>query len=187
MNLASTGVDGGILDFVIDNRNGFATSLAHGLSWLGSTATLTVVAVVAGFVFAAFSQRRAAAMVWLGSLSAYFLMILLKGWIDRDRPPAPDRLAQVAHQSMPSGHAMMSAVVFGLIAVGLYRASAWIREHPDVLLAAPILSAAIGLSRVYLGVHWLTDVVVGWVIGAVWVGLVATAARVIRRTQATIA
>lgn len=166
-----------VLDFVVDNRSGLWTSLSHALSWVGSTLTLTLVVVVASAVFAGYRQWRIAAMVLLGSWSAYFLMLLLKGWINRDRPPADDRLTHVAYQSMPSGHAMMSAVVFGLIAVGLFRSSAWIREHPNVLLVAPLLSFAIGLSRVYLGVHWMSDVLAGWVIGAVWIAIVATIAR----------
>ncbi len=181
--MTATPVDVGVLDFVVDNRSGFATSLSHGLSWLGSTPTLTVIAIVAGVLFGAARQWRSAAMVLFGSGGAYVVMLVLKRWINRDRPPAVDRLAHAAYQSMPSGHAMMSAVVFGLVAVGLFRASAWIRAHPDVLLLAPMASIAIGLSRVYLGVHWMTDVVVGWVIGAVWIVLVAALARMGRASQ----
>ena len=172
-------VDHEVLEFVVDNRSGFWTSVAHGLSWVGSTLTLTLIVITAAAVFALFRHWRSAAMVLLGSLTAYLVMIGLKGAIDRDRPPSADRLTHVAYQSMPSGHAMMSAVVFGLIAVGLFRASAWIRAHPDVLLVAPLLAVAIGLSRVYLGVHWMSDVVVGWVFGALWIALVATLARVV--------
>ncbi|GAA3030388.1 hypothetical protein GCM10010528_09770 [Gordonia defluvii] len=177
-------VDTGVLGFVVDNRSGFWTALAYGLSWLGSTATLTVVTIAASAAFAVFRQWRSSAMILAGSWSAYVVMIVLKRAFDRDRPPAGDRLAHAAYQSMPSGHAMMSAVVFGLIAVALFRGSAWIREHPDVLLAAPVLSLAIGLSRVYLGVHWMTDVVAGWVLGALWITVVATVARLRHRRAA---
>lgn len=184
---SSTPFDTGVLDFVVDNRTGFWTTLCEGLSWLGSTVTLTVIAVVAGALFAAFRLWRSALMVWLGSVTGYWLMIVLKGGIGRDRPPEEIRLVHAAYQSLPSGHAMMSAIVLGLIAVGLFRSSAWIREHPDVLLVAPFLSFAIGLSRVYLGVHWMTDVLAGWVIGAVWIAVVATVARLVARPRTTVA
>lgn len=174
---SSTPFDAGVLDFVVGHRTGFLTTVCEGLSQLGSTMTLTVIVVVAGALFAACRLWRSAAMVWLGSVTGYWLMIVLKGAIARDRPPEELRLVHAAHHSMPSGHAMMSAIVFGLIAVGLFRSSAWIREHPDVLLVAPVMSFLIGLSRVYLGVHWLTDVLVGWAIGAVWIAVVATIAR----------
>ncbi len=174
---SSTPVDAGVLDFIVGHRSGALTSLCEGLSWLGSTMTLTVIVIVAGAVFAAFRLWRSAVMVWLGSVTGYWLMVVLKGAIARDRPPEEYRLVHAAYHSMPSGHAMMSAIVFGLIAVGLFRSSAWIREHPDVLLVAPVLSLLIGLSRVYLGVHWLTDVLAGWAIGAVWLAVVASVAR----------
>ncbi|GAB10360.1 hypothetical protein GOARA_056_01080 [Gordonia araii NBRC 100433] len=180
--------DAEVLDFVVDNRTGFWTSVSHVFSWIGSTGTLTAVVIIASLLFAAYRQWRSAAMVLLGSATAYWLMATLKSSIDRDRPPVEDRLAHAAFQSMPSGHAMMSAIVFGLIAVGLFRASSWIRDHPDVLLVAPILSIAIGLSRIYLGVHWMTDVVVGWTLGAIWIAIVAAIARIgMPRSRVTVA
>ncbi|MFT3899166.1 MAG: phosphatase PAP2 family protein [Gordonia sp. (in: high G+C Gram-positive bacteria)] len=181
-------IDNGMLHLVIGGRSGFWTSVSNALSWLGSTTVLTVIVVIATVIFLAFRQWRTTLMLLLGSISAYWLMRVLKHLFDRDRPPVEDRLAHAAFQSMPSGHAMMSTIVFGLIAVGLYRSSTWIRQHPDVLMLAPILTGAIGLSRVYLGVHWMTDVVVGWLFGVLWVALFAGLASVgADRTRATAA
>lgn len=172
MILAEPPIDRGMLDLAVDIRSGFWTSVAEALSWLGSISVLTVIVIAASAVFAAFGRWRSAAAVLFGSWSAYWLMIGLKALFDRDRPPVSARLIHASHQSMPSGHAMMSLVVFGLIAACLYRSSGWIRQHPDILMLAPVLSLAIGVSRVYLGVHWFTDVVIGWVLGAAWVALV---------------
>ncbi|MFT4200369.1 phosphatase PAP2 family protein [Gordonia sp. (in: high G+C Gram-positive bacteria)] len=174
--LATPPIDIGVLDLAVGSRSGFWTSVAESLSWLGSTKVLTVIVVVAAVAFAAFRQWRSAAMVLFGSWIAYWLMLLLKRVIDRDRPPVGERLAHAAYQSMPSGHAMMSTIVFCLIAVALYRSSERIRRHPDILMLAPILAAAIGVSRLYLGVHWTTDVVVGWLLGAIWVTIAAAVA-----------
>ena len=80
-------VDTGVLGFVVDNRSGFWTALAYGLSWLGSTATLTVVTIAASAAFAVFRQWRSSAMILAGSWSAYVVMIVLKRAFDRDRPP----------------------------------------------------------------------------------------------------
>jgi undecaprenyl-diphosphatase len=82
-------------------------------------------------------------------------------------------MVELSSYSFPSGHAMTSTVVFGFIAVSAYWCSAWVRLHPWVLVAAPVLAIAIGVSRVYLGAHWMTDVLAGWAFGSVYVALAA--------------
>ena len=106
---SSTPFDAGVLDFVVGHRTRFLTSLCESLSWLGSTMTLTVIVIVAGALFAAFRLWRSALMVWLGSVTGYWLMVVLKNTIARDRPhnradKAAARLASAAHeQRSPRG------------------------------------------------------------------------------------
>ena len=98
-------------------------------------------------------------------------MFLLKQLFGRERPPLADRLIDVDSLSFPSGHAMMSTAIYGLTAAICYRLYAWVRENPLILLIAPALVLVIGMSRVYLGVHWASDVIFGWVLGLLWLGV----------------
>ncbi|MGV9711091.1 phosphatase PAP2 family protein [Gordonia sp. NPDC003424] len=167
--MSAVGIDRDITNRVVSARTEWGETLAHAMTVTGNTLALTV-AVMAVTVF--LMVRRAfpeAAMVGFGALLGYLLMIALKGLFGRSRPPVHDRLLDIDTYSFPSGHAMMSMIVFGLFAVAAYRLSEWVRAHPWILLIAPLWSIAIGCTRVYLGVHWMTDVVAGWLIGALWV------------------
>jgi undecaprenyl-diphosphatase len=163
------GPDRSVWTWTVENRTEAWTRAMKMVTTLGDTVTLTIVAVLATAAFCVLRQPRLAVLVGAGSLIGYGLMVGLKHLIGRDRPPSGDRLLQIETFSMPSGHAMMSTVVYGLMAVAGYQGTRWVRTHRWVLAAAPILAVAIGWSRVYLGVHWMTDVIAGWVIGVLYV------------------
>ena len=114
-------------------------------------------------------HRVDAVFVGAGVLFGYGLMQALKYSFARDRPPVEDRLLNIDTFSFPSGHAMMTMVVFGLFAVAAFRSSPWVRAHRWILVIAPVLSILVGLTRIQLAVHWATDVVAGWLFGAIWV------------------
>ncbi|MFW0795934.1 phosphatase PAP2 family protein [Gordonia sp. CPCC 205515] len=165
--------DRAVTDRVVAGRTELGETIAHAITVTGNTVVLTV-AVVAVTVF--LLVRRAypeAVLVSVGSLLGLFLMVGLKNIFGRSRPPVHDRLIDIDTYSFPSGHAMMSMIVFGLFAVAAYRLSNWVRGHPWVLAIAPLWSIAIGCTRVYLGVHWTTDVLAGWIVGALWVAVCA--------------
>jgi undecaprenyl-diphosphatase len=96
------------------------------------------------------------------------LSTLLKLGFDRPRPDLVAHLVDVRTLSFPSGHAMLSAVTYLTIGVLVARVSPKRRIKVYVTAVALVLTLAIGLSRVYLGVHWPTDVLAGWSIGAAW-------------------
>jgi undecaprenyl-diphosphatase len=101
----------------------------------------------------------------------------LKQWIARPRPELVPHLAQVTDPSFPSGHAMVSAAVYLTLALmlaeGIER-DGWQGRAGRVAVVGffSLLVVLIGMSRVYLGVHWPSDVLAGWCFGTVWALLV---------------
>lgn len=96
--------------------------------------------------------------------------ILLNFWLKdifaRDRPELWERIIDVGFYSFPSGHAMISLVIYGFI--GYWLASNFKSWRIPIISFTVLLIAAIGLSRLYLGVHWPTDVIAGYAAGIVW-------------------
>ncbi len=135
---------------------------------LGSFGVLTIItlAVVGWLVIS--GKRRTAAFVLVAVVGGVLSSHLLKMGFDRTRPDLVPHLVAVFTSSFPSGHAMMSAVVY--LTLGNLVA----RSQPSVAIKIYIVSLAwcltliVGLSRVYLGVHWPSDVLAGWTVGACW-------------------
>jgi undecaprenyl-diphosphatase len=86
----------------------------------------------------------------------------------RPRPDLVPHGAEVFTASFPSGHSMMSAVVYLTLGALLARTQADPAVKTYVLVMAVVLTVLVGASRVYLGVHWPTDVLAGWALGGVW-------------------
>ena len=102
---------------------------------------------------------------------------LLKDVFQRPRPEIVPHVAYAANASFPSGHSMMSALTYLTLAALLARSQERKRLKAYFLLLAALLTFMVGISRVYLGVHWPTDVLAGWMAGAVWAMLCWLAAR----------
>ncbi|HEY7716867.1 MAG TPA: phosphatase PAP2 family protein [Candidatus Binatia bacterium] len=159
-------------------RNPMDVSDPIGPSWLelvflditslgGATVLTLMTAAVIGFLLV--DEKRAAAMlVFTSVVGGAVLSILLKLMVDRARPDLVPHLAEVHTASFPSGHAMLSAVVYLTLGALLSRVEGPARVKIYILTIAIFLTLVIGLSRVYLGVHWPTDVLAGWCAGAVW-------------------
>ena len=138
------------------------------LTALGSPAVLafTVVAVWGGLMLA---RQRGMAWLALGSaVGGQALALSLKAVFSRDRPDAAFHATVAAGHSFPSSHAMMSAVVFLTLAALVARLTPRTALRAYALGMAALLSGAVGVSRVYLGVHWASDVAAGWAGGAAW-------------------
>lgn len=175
--MTSMTIDREITDWVVERRTGLGDVVVPVISHLGSTLVLTAV-TVAVTVFVLLRGRRAdAVMMGAGALTGLGLMIGLKNFFGRQRPPDVTKLVAIDSFSFPSGHSMMSAVVYGLAAFALVPASAWLRAHRGALWLVPVLVAVIGATRVYLGVHWTTDVIAGWMLGTLWVLVCVLTAR----------
>ena len=102
--------------------------------------------------------------VWFGWLISH----VLKQFYDRPRPDLVDHLDTVHTASFPSGHAMMSTVIYLTLAALVVRFFDDIRVRIYVICVAVFISGLVGVSRIYLGVHWPSDVIAGWALGAAW-------------------
>ncbi|RAI39184.1 phosphatase PAP2 family protein [Rhodoplanes roseus] len=138
------------------------------LTALGSVTVLTLLtALVLGYLVID-GKRAAAAFVLVSVAGGALLVDGLKLVIARPRPDLVAHLVDVSTYSFPSGHATASAVTFLTLGVLLARVQARRRVKAYVIGVAVILTLVIGASRVYLGVHWPSDVLAGWCLGAAW-------------------
>lgn len=133
----------------------------------GGTVLTLVVVLVAGFLLA---QRLwlTATMLVLASWTGGRVVALVKHVVDRARPDLVDHLVPVSNASFPSGHAAASAVVYLTLAALAAQVVRQRAARRFLFAAAVLLTGAIGASRVYLGVHWPSDVLAGWCFGTLW-------------------
>jgi undecaprenyl-diphosphatase len=132
-------------------------------SFLGSFPIAATV-VVAAAIWQLRRHDRPGALLIVGvSLTAELCNLALKETFQRTRPSLFQEIATLHSYSFPSGHAMGSAAVYGALAVSVARSVPRWRKPAFAIASALIL--LIGLSRIYLGVHWLTDVLAGWAAG----------------------
>jgi undecaprenyl-diphosphatase len=138
------------------------------LTALGGVAVLTL-ATLTAFTFLMLTGKRHAAWLVLGAvLGGVIVSQGLKVAFARPRPELAPYGAPVFTQSFPSGHAMMSAIVYLTIAALLARTQAMARVKAFMFVIAAAVAILVGVSRVYLGVHWPTDVLAGWAAGCAW-------------------
>jgi len=152
------------------------------LTSLGSAAILGLMTtVVVGFLLIRRTYH-AVGLVLTATLGGLLLSLLLKGYFSRPRPDMVPRLAKVYTSSFPSGHSMLSAVIYLTLGALLSR----LVERPAlkvyVLTVAMLLALLVGFSRVYLGVHYPSDVLAGWSVGLAWAILCWLVARRLQRT-----
>ena len=135
---------------------------------LGSTGVLTLMAlVITGFL--AMTRKGYAALFVLGSVAGGALISQATKWAyARPRPDLVPHGTEVFTASFPSGHSMMAAVVYLTLGALLARTQSGRRVKTYVLAVAVLLTVLVGASRVYLGVHWPTDVLAGWALGGMW-------------------
>lgn len=139
----------------------------------------------ASVLFLVYIRRRAEAAWLAGSiLGASILNASLKSMLHRPRPELVPHLAMVSNASFPSGHAMISAAIY--LTIGAMMAETQPRRSARIFLMsfAGLLVLLIGISRIYLGVHWPSDVLAGWCLGSVWALVVFAANRTLRVSHA---
>jgi len=138
------------------------------LTALGSNTTVLLVTLAAAGFLAMAGKRGTALLVLVSAGGGTLLNNLLKLLFSRPRPDLVAHSVEVQTTSFPSGHAMLSAIVYLTIGALLARTQKNARMKAYILALSAAISALIGTSRVYLGVHWPTDVLAGWLAGGAW-------------------
>lgn len=154
---------------------------ARDVTGLGGIGILTFVTLASAGFLVLQGKANLARYVLVAVGSGMLLSVLLKAGFDRPRPDLVPHGQVVYTSSFPSGHSMMAAVAYltlGALLAGA-QTSAVLRAY--LLGLAVLLTVAIGVSRVYLGVHWPTDVLGGWTAGGAWALACYSVARYLRR------
>jgi undecaprenyl-diphosphatase len=148
---------------------------------LGGATVLTLVTLgVCGFL-ALVRHFRSLLLVLGSTVSGAVLNSVLKAFFARPRPTVVPHLTEAGAPSFPSGHAMLSAIVYLTLGALLAQLTErrWVKAY--VLGVAVMLTFLVGLTRVFLGVHYLTDVLGGWMAGLAWAVFTALLARAAKR------
>ncbi len=159
-------------------------AMARDLTALGGAAVITLITACA-MGFLALRRKWGALCLVVASIAGGSVVSrLLKSFFDRERPDASFRLVEVSSQSFPSGHSFLAAATYFTLAALLARTTADRRIKAYFLGNAALLALLIGATRVYLGVHYPTDVLAGWCVGLAWAVLCSLVARWLQKTGA---
>jgi undecaprenyl-diphosphatase len=142
--------------------------IVRDLTALGGAVTLGMLTIAVCGYFWLQHRHRMALFVVLAMAGGSLFNGLLKGFFERPRPDLVPHATAAAMSSFPSGHAMMSTVAYLTLGALLAHASNRTRIKLYILGWSLLLTILVGVSRVYLGVHWPTDIIAGWIAGGVW-------------------
>ena len=142
--------------------------VAADVTALGGGVILTIVVLLATGLLAVQRLWLSAAATLAASISGGLVVSLVKTEVARPRPDLVEHLVQVSNMSFPSGHSANSAIVYLTLAGLASQVTVSAAARRYILVMAIIMVGAIGCSRVYLGVHWPSDVLAGWSFGTLW-------------------
>jgi undecaprenyl-diphosphatase len=155
-------------DLALPVAPSWVTHAMRDITALGGVTVLTLMTVLTvAYLFLA-RQRAIAVFMFLSIAGGWLVSSALKLGVARPRPEIVPHLVEVHDLSFPSGHAMLSAVTYLTLAALLSRAEQYRSTRIFMIATGMFLTFIIGLSRLYLGVHYPTDVLGGWCAGAVW-------------------
>jgi membrane-associated phospholipid phosphatase len=168
--------------FFVGDRATWSTVVMRAVTDLGSSALLIPVAVGAGLLWHRRTRSWRPLSLLVGAYAgAWVLQRAIKLLTQVPRPPAADAVGVFGGYAFPSGHATDAAAVYGMLGVLLAAAFTRRRAKAATWTVVVVVVGLVGLSRNYLGGHWLTDVLAGFAVGAAW----STALLVATRGRAT--
>jgi undecaprenyl-diphosphatase len=167
------GLDSSILTAVVKIRRPWLTSVTVDVTALGSITLVTLISVAALCILLSLKDSFAAWQLLLNSLGAGVWTQITKNIIERTRPDDISHLVQVSGFSYPSGHSLASASLYLTIAILVARHLLTAQARVVLFSLAIAIISLVGMSRVYLGVHYASDVVRGVSLGIAWALLLA--------------
>ncbi|MEO6259484.1 MAG: phosphatase PAP2 family protein [Thermoanaerobaculia bacterium] len=176
-------VDTNIHDWAVTRRGGEATMFFVAMTILGGPVGLAVLLTSVAVLLAVKHRWRWLTYLAVTAVGGALLNLGLKQYFARSRPAVAEMLRRAHGYSFPSGHAMGSAVAFSALAYLAMRSARGWPVKAAILSLALTLTAAVALSRVYLGVHWLSDVGAGVTAGLVWASSTTIAYETLRRIR----
>jgi membrane-associated phospholipid phosphatase len=174
------GLDQPVLDAAVSTRSTTLDQVVTRFTDLGGTVGMPVIALVVVTVLAV--RRRSwlpVVLMGIAAAGSVLLTVLGKDLAARARPPVALAVPPLeTSPSFPSGHTLNATVVLGVSAYLVMLGRKHLRSRVLVASVVVVFVLAMGLSRVWLGHHWLTDVIAGWLVGLAWLATVVTAHRV---------
>jgi undecaprenyl-diphosphatase len=155
-------------------RSPLMTEIMIEITTIGSGVPLILMVAFAALLLWLTRHRWSFALLVLGSLGGTLVNRILKNTFDRERPTVVDAVEQVTSLSFPSGHATSSFIVYGVLAYIVSRLAPQRSVRIAIWSAAVAMIVLVGFSRMYLGVHYPTDVVGGFLVGLAWVMVLAS-------------
>jgi len=144
------------------------TEIARDITALGSVSVLALMTLAAAGYLLVRGQYRSMWFTIIATVSGAILSTVLKASFQRERPSIVPHLTETMTSSFPSGHSMLSAMVYLTLGTLLMRLTRNRRAKMYILMIAVTLAVMVGLTRIYLGVHYPTDVMAGWAAGLTW-------------------
>lgn len=168
-------VDQSVWSWFVAHRVPAMTWTMTKVSTIGNTVGMAVLALLGAIVLWRVRRRAEAAVVVIAAVGASVLVTGFKNLYGRARPPVAEQLTLQSNAALPSGHSLGSMVVLGVLAATVVI----LVRRPAVQVLAVLAAVAgivtVGVSRLYLGVHWMTDVLTGWLLGGAWLAICVTA------------
>jgi len=172
--------DNSVLRWFSAHRTPLLDEVALEITALGTGLVLLMLAAVASVFLWLTNHKWSVYVLLVGVVGGKLLNTLLKGIFERQRPSVVEWVTEVHSPSFPSGHAMSALVVYGSVAYLVGRLEPTRRLKYVTWIVTAILVMAIGISRMYLGVHYLSDVLAGFAAGLAWLAFVASTVTAIR-------
>ena len=157
--------------------------IAHAITLCGSVTFLAIVSVAFAIYFVARRAWNRLLELTVTMLGGSFLNVLLKHFFQRQRPVLENPLVTLSSYGFPSGHTMGATLLYGLLALIAARFIRSAAGRVAVFSVAMVWITLIGLTRIYLGAHYLTDVIAAIAAGSAWVAVCWTTAETFRKRQ----